>query len=314
MNVVTIPIKNREQWLAERVNDVTSTEVSALYGLSPYLSEFELFHQKRDKTIVQIQENERMKWGTRLESAIANGAAEDMGWNIAKLDVYMRDTEARIGSSFDFEILSSSDGAGIMEIKNVDRLQYQKNWIDDGNGNIEAPEHIELQVQHQLEVSGRKWAAIVVLVGGNETKIVMRNRDASIGADIRTKVTEFWSKIQANRPPSPDYVQDAEFIIKQLRKDGSGDYIVADQHLEQLIKNYEFVSREYNDLEKIKNQRRAEILELIGKAGKVVTSFGSLSCGNVKGKAGTLVTPDMVGTVIGASEGYRQFRFYPKKG
>lgn len=314
MNVVTIPIKNREQWLAERVNDVTSTEVSALYGLSPYLSEFELFHQKRDKTIVQIQENERMRWGTRLESAIAHGAAEDMGWNIAKLDVYMRDTEARIGSSFDFEILSSSDGAGIMEIKNVDRLQYQKNWIDDGAGNIEAPEHIELQVQHQLEVSGRKWAAIVVLVGGNETKIVMRNRDAVIGADIRAKTTKFWDSINANRPPSPDYVQDAEFIIKQLRRDGSGDYIVADQHLEQLIKNYEFVSREYADLEKIKNQRRAEILELIGKAGKVVTSFGSLSCGNVKGKAGTLVTPDMVGTVIGASEGYRNFRFYPKKG
>lgn len=314
MNIVTIPIKNREQWLAERVNDVTSTEVSALYGLSPYLSEFELFHQKRDRVVVHIQENERMKWGTRLESAIAHGAAEDMGWNIAKFDVYMRDTEAKIGSSFDFEILSSSDGAGILEVKNVDRLQYQKNWIDDGNGNIEAPEHIELQVQHQLEVSGRKWAAIVVLVGGNEQKIVLRNRDAVIGADIRAKTTQFWDSVNANRPPSPDYVQDAEFIIKQLRRDGSGDYIVADEHLEQLIKNYEFVSREYADLEKIKNQRRAEILELIGKAGKVVTSFGSLSCGNVKGKAGTLVTPAMVGTTIGASEGYRQFRFYPKKG
>lgn len=314
MSIETIQIQNRDQWLAERVKDVTSTEVAALYGLSPYLSEFELFHQKRDGIVVQIQENERMKWGTRLESAIAHGAAEDQGWNIAKLDVYMRDTEAKIGSSFDFEILSSSDGPGILEVKNVDWLQYQKNWIDDGNGNIEAPEHIELQVQHQLEVSDRKWAAIVVLVGGNEQKIVLRNRDKGIGSDIRAKVTEFWSKIQANRPPAPDYVQDAEFIIKQLRRDGTGDHIVADAELEKMIKDYEFVSREYNDLEKIKNQRRAEILERIGTAGKVVTSFGSLSCGNVKGKSGTLVTPQMVGTVIGASEGYRQFRFYPKKG
>lgn len=314
MSIETIQIKSREQWLAERVHDVTSTEVSALYGLSPYLSEFELFHQKRDGIVVQIQENERMKWGTRLESAIAHGAAEDQGWHIAKMDVYMRDSEARIGSSFDFEILSSSDGPGILEVKNVDWLQYQQKWIDDGNGNIEAPEHIELQVQHQLEVSGRKWAALVVLVGGNEQKIVLRNRDAGIGADIRAKSTEFWSKIAANRPPSPDYTQDAEFIIKQLRKDGSGGYIVADAKLEDLIKNYVFVSREYADLEKIKDQRRAEILELIGNAGKVVTSFGSLSTGNVKGKSGTLVTHDLIGKVIGASEGYRQFRFYPKKG
>jgi hypothetical protein len=63
----------------------------------------------------------------------------------------------------------------------------------------------------------------------------------------------------------------------------------------------------------IKDQRRAEILERIGTASKVVTSFGSLSCGNVKGKAGTLITPAMIGTTVGTSEGYRQFRFYPKK-
>lgn len=313
MSIETIQIQNRDQWLAERVKDVTSTEVSALYGLSPYLSEFELFHQKRDQVVVHIQENERMKWGTRLESAIAHGAAEDQGWNISKLDVYMRDTEAKIGSSFDFEILSSSDGPGILEVKNVDWLQYQQKWIDDGNGNIEAPEHIELQVQHQLEVADRSWAAIVVLVGGNEQKIVLRNRDKSIGSDIRAKVTEFWQRVAINRAPSPDYVQDSEFIIKHLRRDGSGDVIVADQTLEEMIKDYEFISREANSMVDIKNQRRAKILERIGTASKVVTSFGSLSCGNVKGKAGTLITPAMIGTTVGTSEGYRQFRFYPKK-
>ena len=313
MSIITIPIQNREQWLAERVHDVTSTEVSALYGLNPYKSEFELFHEKRDQVVVQIQENERMKWGTRLESAIAHGAAEDQGWNISKLDVYMRDSAAKIGSSFDYEILSSSDGPGILEVKNVDWLQYQQKWIDDGNGNIEAPEHIELQVQHQLEVSNRSWAAIVVLVGGNEQKIVLRNRDTAIGSDIRTKVADFWSKIQANRAPSPNYEQDAEFIIKHLRRDGSGGAIVADAELEELIQDYVDLNQRYADLETSKNARRAKILERIGNAGKVITSFGSLTCSETKGSQGTLVKPDMVGTYLGGRDGYRQFRFYPKK-
>ena len=61
MSIETIQIQDRDQWLAERVKDVTSTEVSALYGLNPYKSEFELFHEKRDGQIVQIQQNERMK-------------------------------------------------------------------------------------------------------------------------------------------------------------------------------------------------------------------------------------------------------------
>lgn len=314
MTIQTIEIQNQHQWLTERAKDVTSTEVSALFGLSPYLTEFELFHQKRDAVVVKIEPNERMKWGNRLESAIAQGAAEDMGWNIAKLNVYMRDQAARIGSSFDFEIKSSANGPGILEVKNVDWVQYQKNWIDDGAGNIEAPEHIELQVQHQMEISGFEWCAIVALVGGNEQKIVLRNRDRDIGKSIREKTGEFWNRVLQNQPPSADYTRDAEFIIKQLRRDAMENLVAeADAELEDMIKQYEFVRKEAADLELIKSQRRAEILERIGKASKVITSFGSLSTGQVKGRSGTFITPEMVGTVIGETEGYRNFRFYPKK-
>lgn len=314
MTIQTIEIENQNQWLTERAKDVTSTEVSALFGLSPYLTEFELFHQKRDAVVVKLEPNERMKWGNRLESAIAQGAAEDMGWNIAKLNVYMRDQAARIGSSFDFEIKSSVNGPGILEVKNVDWVQYQKNWIDDGAGNIEAPEHIELQVQHQMEVAGYEWCAIVALVGGNEQKIVLRNRDRDIGKSIREKSGEFWNRVLQNQPPSADYTRDAEYIIKQLRRDSiEGLVAEADAELEDMIKQFEFVRKEASDLEKIKEQRRAEILDRIGHASKVITRFGSLSTGQVKGRSGTLITPEMVGTVIGATEGYRSFRFYPKK-
>jgi putative phage-type endonuclease len=315
MTIQRIEIESEKQWLAERAKDVTSTEVSALFGLSPYLTEFELFHQKRDGVTVKFEPNERMKWGNRLESAIAHGAAEDMGWNIAKFNVYMRDKAARIGSSFDFEIKSSANGPGILEVKNVDWVQYQKSWIDDGNGNIEAPEHIELQVQHQMEIADYDWCAIVALVGGNEQKIVLRNRDRDIGKSIRERTGEFWNRVQSNTAPSADYTRDAEFIIKQLHRN-SIDGLVAEANaeLEDMIKQYEFVRKEASDLEKIKEQKRAEILDRIGLTSKVLTSFGSLSTGQVKGRSGTLITPEMVGTVIGATEGYRSFRFYPKKG
>jgi putative phage-type endonuclease len=314
MTVETIQIQSREQWLAERAKDVTSTEVAALYGLSPYLSEFELFHHKREGTVVSIEPNERMRWGTRLETAIAEGAAEDQGWDIGKLNVYMRDQAARLGSSFDFEIKSKSDGPGILEIKNVDRLAYSRNWIDDGNGHIEAPEHIELQVQHQMEICGYSWCAIVALVGGNEQKVVLRNRDKDIGKDIRARVAEFWARVSANNPPAPDYTQDADFIIKQLRNSSDDGLMAqADQELEDLIRQYEFVRKEGSDIEKIKEQYKAQILHKIGPASKVLTSFGTLSCSMTKGSQGTLVTPDMVGTYIGARAGYRGFRFNQKK-
>jgi len=314
MAIETIKIESHEQWLKDRSKDITSTEISALYGLSPYLSEFELYHNKKDNVIVRIQPNERMRWGTRLESAIAYGAAEDQGWDISKLNVYMRDTEARIGSSFDFKINSTANGAGIMEIKNVDRLQYMKSWVDDGEGNIEAPEHIELQIQHQMEVSGYEWTALVALVGGNEQKIILRNRDREIGKDIRQRVAAFWEQVKNNTAPSPDYSVDAEFIIKQLRAESEPDLVLeSNEELDQLIEQYNYLSASVKSQNALKDSTKAQILERIGKASKVISPLGTISCGAVKGSAGTLITPDMLGTYIGAREGYRSFRFNAKK-
>jgi putative phage-type endonuclease len=310
-----IEIESQEQWLGERAKDVTSTEVSALYGLSPYLTEFELFHNKRDNVIVRIEPNERMRWGNRLESAIAHGVAEDQGWDISKLNVYARDPAARIGSSFDFKINSSSDGPGILEVKNVDWLQYQRNWIDDGAGNIEAPEHIELQIQHQMEILDYSWTALTVLVGGNEQKVILRNRDREIGADIRQRVAAFWERVQNNTAPSPDYTADAEFIIKQLRADADAGLVAeSDASLDQLIEQYAFLTRSIKEQDELKDATKAQILERIGKASKLVSPLGTISCGVTKDSPGTLITADMVGTYQGARKGYRQFRFTPKKG
>lgn len=314
MAIEEIEITSHEAWLQERVKDVTSTEVSALYGLSPYITEYELFHQKREGQVVKFAPNERMKWGNRLEAAIAHGAAEDMGWKISKLNVYMRDTDARIGSSFDFQIDSSSDGPGILEIKNVDWLQYKQQWVDDGVGNIEAPEHIELQIQHQMEVRGYSWCALVALVGGNEQKIILRNRDKDIGRDIRKKAGRFWQRIATNCAPSPDYTADAEFIIKQLRNDAEAGLIVhADASLTELIEQYARLSLMADEQETLKKAKRAQILERIGKASKVLSPLGSISCGMTKPSPGTIITPDMVGQYVGGREGYRGFRFYQTK-
>lgn len=314
MNRERIERTDKASWLQERSRDVTSTEVSALFGLSPYLSEFELFHRKREGEMMRIEENERMIWGSRLESAIAHGVAADNDWNIRQANYYIRVPEIRIGSSFDYEIVQPDAGPGLMEIKNVDRLQYQQTWADDGAG-LEAPEHIELQIQHQMEVADRDYCILVALVGGNHIRWIRRYRDREIGKTIRDRVAQFWDAVSRNAAPSPDYSMDAEFIVKQLRASANeGEVLEADASLEELIAQYQFVSREAAGMEELKMKTRAELLERIGTASKVTSSLGTISCGLTKGSQGTLITPEMVGTYVGARAGYRNFRFTPKKG
>ena len=71
MTTKSYPITDKQSWLENRLLDVTSTEVSALFNLNPYQTEFELYHQKKDKVVVAISDNERMAWGRRLEDSIA---------------------------------------------------------------------------------------------------------------------------------------------------------------------------------------------------------------------------------------------------
>mgnify|MGYP006266663863 CR=1 FL=1 len=306
-----IPITSQADWLAQRSRDITSTEVSALFGLSPYLTEFELFHRKRANEPVVVPENERMRWGKRLEAVIAHGVADDEGWQISHADYYARIADLRLGSSFDYEVRQPE--GGLMEVKNVDSMQFRTKWIDEGD-TLEAPEHIELQIQHQMEVADRDYCILVALVGGNRVRWVRRNRDRSIGSQIRDRVAEFWNSVAANEAPSPDYSRDADYIVKSIRNSArDGEVLEADAELEELIKHYDFVKREADAAEFLCTQAKARLLERIGFASKVTSSVGNISCGMVKDSVGTLVTPEMVGTFIGGRKGYRSFRFTSKK-
>lgn len=315
MNRSTITPDNEQHWLELRTRDLTSTEISALFGLSPYLTEFELYHRKVAGEVVRLTPSERMVWGTRLEASIAAGAAEDRGWKVQPRKGYTRIDDLRIGSSFDFEIEAvDARGAGLLEVKNVDGAAFARNWIEHADGSIEAPAHIELQLQHQLYVADLAWGAIAVLVGGNTLHVLERARDHQVASAIRAKAAAFWAQVDAGTPPQPNYERDAEFILQHLRANANeGEVVQADTDLEVLLTAYRSVSDQLNELEQSKEELKARVLDRVGTASKIVANVGTVTCGVVKDSPGKLITPDLVGTYVGARKGYRQFRFNVRK-
>lgn len=312
MRIILQPADEAE-WLAMRRQDVTSTEAAALFGLSPYTTEFEVWHQKKSGEAVAFNDNERMAWGRRLEPTIAQGVAEDLGWTVEPFKTYIRDDEIRMGSSFDYRIIDPKQGDGILEIKNVDRSVFAKKWIENADGDIEAPEHIELQVQHQMEVADLNWCVIAALVGGNELKLAHRKRDRAVGKAIRNKVTEFWKSIDENRPPAPDYERDYQMILSANLGEVGDDVIEADETLDELFGEYMEASAARKEAESAERIAKAKIMERVGTASKVRSVYGTLSCGASGATQGKLITADMVGTYTGARKAFRNFRFTPAK-
>ena len=310
MNRQIITPASEEEWLTLRTQDITSTDVAALFGMSPYKTAFELWHEKKAGEVVRRPENDRMKWGKRLEATVAAGIADDMGWVIRPMKEYVRVPESRIGSSFDFRILDpagSMDSTGssdaLLEIKTVDFLAFRDGWTIEDEF-IEAPAHIELQVQHQMLVSGLKRAYIGVLVGGNRIEVIERLADEEVHRAILGKVREFWRSIDANTPPPPVMPDDAEAVIRLHQYAEPGKLLDArgDQSLATLLHEYSLLAAAKRDAEEQMKVRKADILQRIGDAEKVLADGYTISAG--------IVGPTEVSYT---REAYRNFRVTPKK-
>lgn len=299
MHIETIEPKNEEHWLELRSRDLTSTESSILYGLSPHTTLFEVWHQKKDKAVVQIEPSERMKWGTRLQDSIAAGIAEDQDWKIRRMSEYIRDPKLRMGASFDFAIGDD----GLLEVKNVDSLAFRDGWIVDGN-DVEAPPHIEIQIQHQLAVTRRKFAYIGALVGGNRVVLIKREPDEKIIADLKKRVASFWFSIASNQEPKPDFSRDAQFISRLYQFAEPGKLLDArtDADFESLVLEYRRLGDDEKKAKEARDAIKAQLLMKIGDAEKVI--------GN-----GFSVTANVVGParIEYDREGYRTFRVNWKK-
>lgn len=323
MNRETLHPENEAAWLAMRQQDLTSTECAALFGCSPYATEYELYHRKTGQLEAEFEVNNRMVWGNRLEAAIAYGIAEDYGLIVQPKKHYMRIPEIRMGSSFDFEVIGLAeqfDGdekfrdlyrdtpSILVEVKNVDGMAFKRGWIADGD-NMEAPPHIELQAQHQMEVADAEFVIVAPLVGGNTPMPFFRQRNRQYGQMIRERVTEFWAKVAAGIAPEPDYSKDGDTIAKLFANDnGQTVDMSGNNRLAELVAEYTAAAADEKAAKARKDAAKAESLLLIGDAAKVIGSGFSISASATKGSQGKLITEADVGSYVGARAGFRNFR------
>lgn len=319
MNRQVFQPANEQEWHALRAQDLTSTDIPALFGLSPYRTHFELWHQKKAGEHVAIAENDRMKWGKRLEHTVAMGIANDQRWVVRPMKEYVRLADLRIGSSFDFRVrpireheivitpepcFDDEPDDSILEVKCVDWLAFRDGWTID-EGFIEAPAHIEIQVQHQMLVRGLRRAYIGVMVGGNDIRVLERTADESVQRGILAAARSFWASIDANTPPDPVMPDDAEAVIRMHQFAEPGKLFDArkDAAVASLVREYHQFGEAKRAAEEQQKVRKAELLQRVGDAESVLVNGFSVSCG--------LVGPAEIPAYTRA--GYRLVRITPKK-
>lgn len=268
--------RTEASWHKHRKPDVTATSAAALFGVSPYMTPFDLYHRMAGTIEVVVEESERMRWGKRLQNAIAEGICADMGWTIVDAHPFLYARSPRfkgMGASPDYIITDDAHpeyGFGLLEIKNVDKFVGMDEWAAD-----EAPVHIEFQLQHQLEACRLNWGAIGGLVGGNETKVFRRDYDGQVGTEIGNRITSMHDRVARNDPPAPDFLADYETIrtlykIAEVGKAINLDVIENDEaeakaaHIVKLCEKKIAADAAFKNAEEDKKRAASELLLAIG--------------------------------------------------
>lgn len=231
----------KDQWLRIRKTGITGTDAGAVVGLNPYISAFQVYHDKITEEIEE-SDSEAMRQGRDMEEYVARRFMEQTGKKVHRANaVYQCDYYPFMLA--DFDRLIAGERAGL-ECKTVSPYSADK-WKDGA-----IPMHYQMQVQHYLAVSGYDRWYIAALVFGRDFIVRVIERDEELISYLVKIESRFWNEnVLARVMPDPDGTKNcSELIAKQYyRSDakktvellGCADILNRREELSQLITKLE---------------------------------------------------------------------------
>lgn len=309
-------IKDEASWLEKRKGYITSTQISALFGLSNYHTAFELYHISRGNIEVEIEDNNFMKFGRIIEAPICEMInIEHPEWKIEEFPFFAYDDEDKIGSSFD-RAMYVEGKKYLLEIKSISYAQYKEKFTEHSEDDIEASPAYELQMHTEMELtkdSGFDGVVMAVFIlDTRQLRYIFRSYDSEIGEELRASAREFWA---LEEQPEPDYTRDKQVISRvcpQVNPNYEMD-ATEDVKISEIAARYEASAALEKQEKEAKEAAYAELMNLIGDARYVWTKDHKISASDIKENQGKLITEDMVGTRTGARKGFKRLTIKPQK-
>lgn len=192
----------REEWLDVRRRGIGSSDAAAAVGLSPYKSRLELWLEKtgRDRDLPKPDPDDDSSpvfWGTVLEPIVATHYSRRTGHRVRRINAVLQHPQAPwMLANIDREVIGAAD-VQILECKTTGAFGA-RHWCEG------VPEYVQLQVMHQLAVTGKRAADVAVLIAGQELQVHRIERDEALISNLMALEAEFWSFVESDREPPAD--------------------------------------------------------------------------------------------------------------
>ena len=187
MPITKVKTKNHEEWLQLRSRYIGGSDAAAVVGMNPFSSSYALWAEKTGKK-PGFSGNLATEVGTYLEEFVAQKFAAVTGKKVRKCNHSFLNSDYPFAiANIDREIVGEDAG---LEIKTTNSLNLKK------FKNGEYPANYYCQCVHYMAVTGKKRWYLAVLIGNNEFKWFVIERDEAEIAALMGEEAAFWDEIR----------------------------------------------------------------------------------------------------------------------
>lgn len=269
----------RDEWLEVRKTGIGSSDAAAAVGLNPYQSQLELWLVKtgRDDGLPKVDphdEESPMYWGNILEPIVAAHYTRRTGNRVRKINAVLQHPDPNTAwmlANIDREVIGASD-VQILECKTAG-INGARLWKDG------VPEYVQLQVHHQLAVTGKQAADVAVLLGGQHLEIHRIERDEALIRNLVQLEREFWHFVETDTPPPADGSESADRALRCLYPQDSGSTIdfSEDRTLSATFADLVALRERIAEQEKEEALLKQRLQQAIGSASGAVFETGNVT-------------------------------------
>lgn len=291
MSAGRITYPSRDAWIAARSEGIGASEAAAILGISPWQSPYALWAQKLGIVDPPV-ESDAMRWGLKLEPLIAEQYTESTGREVyaeAPYTVHISDAAPWLRCTLDRSIVAiDTRGDGVLELK-ATHSAHAADWEE------EAPLHYQVQVQHQLAVTGRQWGSLAVLIGGQTFRWVDVARNDAFIEQLLKAEAAFWQRLIDRDPPPVDGSEaTAKALAALYPRESRPDPIVLPPEAEMWDAQRQAATEAMEKAKAAKDEADAHLKALIGEAPAGVLPGGITYTWKTQQRAGYTVAPSEV--------------------
>ncbi|OIT16258.1 endonuclease [Ralstonia solanacearum] len=276
---------SRGDWLEVRKSGIGGSDAAAAVGLNPYMSPLELWliKTRRDADLPKPNSDDTTAavfWGNLLEPIVAASYTKRTGNRVRRVNaVLQHPTIPFMLANIDREVVGNRD-VSIVECKTAGEHGAQL-WREG------VPEYVQLQVQHQLAVTGKQAADVAVLLCGQKLEVHRIVRDDALIARLIELEAAFWRYVETDTPPPADGSDSADRALRCLYPGAGGTVdFTDDRRLSSAFADLVAVRTEIESRQVIEAQLRQTITQGMGEADRAQFETGSISYKRSKDSTG----------------------------